>query len=114
MKWLRMLGWSAVVVLGTAAIAVLAWSRGEAVSALWMVVAATCVFAVAYRFHAAWLMAKVLTLDETRATPAVVKEDGKDFVRTNRWVGGRSRGRDRWWGRCWRRSLDFCRECCGS
>lgn len=86
MKWLRVLGWSAVVVLGTAGIAVLAWSRGEAVSALWMVVAATCVFAVAYRFHAAWLMAKVLTLDETRATPAVVKEDGKDFVRTNRWV----------------------------
>ncbi|HWL16916.1 MAG TPA: carbon starvation CstA family protein, partial [Opitutus sp.] len=45
-----------------------------------------CVFAVAYRFHSAWLMAKVLTLDELRATPAVVREDGKDFVKTNRWV----------------------------
>ena len=86
LKWWRVFGWGGVVVLGTASIAVLALSRGEAVSALWMVVAATCVFAVAYRFHSAWLMAKVLTLDELRATPAVVKEDGKDFVRTNRWV----------------------------
>jgi carbon starvation protein len=82
----RALGWTAVIAAGTVSLAVLAWSRGEPVSALWMVVAAACVFAVAYRFHSAWLMAKVLTLDEMRATPAVVHEDGKDFVRTNRWV----------------------------
>ncbi len=80
------MGWSAVILLGTVSIAMLAWGRGETVSALWMVVAAVCVFAVAYRFHSAWLMAKVLTLDELRATPAVVHEDGKDFVKTNRWV----------------------------
>ena len=85
-SWIRLLGWSAVILLGTVAIALLAWGRGETVSALWMVVAAVCVFAVAYRFHSAWLMAKVLTLDELRATPAVVHEDGKDFVKTNRWV----------------------------
>jgi carbon starvation protein len=86
LKWPRALGWGGVVAVGTASIAILALSRGEAVSALWMVVAAGCVFAIAYRFHSAWLMAKVLTLDETRATPAVVHEDGKDFVKTNRWV----------------------------
>jgi carbon starvation protein len=51
-----------------------------------MVVAAACVFAVAYRFHSAWLMARVLTIDELRATPAETHSDGKDFVRTNRWV----------------------------
>ncbi|MBS0664697.1 MAG: carbon starvation protein A [Verrucomicrobia bacterium] len=85
-SWIRLAGWGAVVALGTFAIGVLAWSRGEAVNALWMVIAAACVFAVAYRFHSAWLMARVLTLDELRATPAVVHEDGKDFVRTNRWV----------------------------
>jgi len=85
-KWPRTLGWSAVIALGTTSIAILARSRGEPVSALWMVIAALCVFAVAYRFHAAWLMAKVLTLDELRATPAVVHEDGRDFVKTNRWV----------------------------
>src|SRR3954468_6016404 len=84
--WLRVLGWMAVVALGVGAVAVLAWSRGEPVSALWMVVAALCVLAVSYRFHSAWLMAKVLTLDELRAPPAVVNEDGKDFVKTNKWV----------------------------
>ncbi len=85
-SWIRVVGWAAVILLGTLSIAMLAWGRGETVSALWMVVAAGCVFAVAYRFHSAWLMAKVLTLDELRATPAVVHEDGKDFVQTNRWV----------------------------
>ena len=81
-----MLGWSAVGVIGAVAIGVLAWSRGEPVNALWMVVAAFCVFAIGYRFHSAWLMAEVLTVDELRATPAEVHADGHDFVRTNRWV----------------------------
>jgi carbon starvation protein len=85
-RWTRTVGWGAVILLGTFSVASLAWSRGEPVSALWMVIAAGCVFAVSYRFHSAWLMAKVLTLDELRATPAVVHEDGKDFVKTNRWV----------------------------
>ncbi len=85
-SWLRAGTWTLVVALGVGAIAVLAMSRGEPVSALWMVVAALCTFAVAYRFHSAWLMAKVLTLDELRATPAVANEDGKDFVKTNKWV----------------------------
>jgi carbon starvation protein len=71
---------------GAGSVAILAWSRGEEVSALWMVVAAACVFAVAYRFHSAWLMADVLTIDQMRATPAEVHADGKDFVKTNRWV----------------------------
>ena len=85
-SWLRVGIWLLVVALGVTAIGVLAWSRGEPVNALWMVVAAGCVFAVSYRFHSAWLMAKVLTLDELRATPAEVNEDGRDFVKTNKWV----------------------------
>jgi carbon starvation protein len=85
-KIARAAGWSAVALAGAGSVAVLAWSRGEPVSALWMVVAAACVFAIAYRFHSAWLVAKVLTVDELRATPAEVHSDGKDFVRTNRWV----------------------------
>jgi carbon starvation protein len=65
---------------------VLALGRGEQVSALWLVVAAGCVFALACRFHSAWLLATVLTVDVTRSTPAVTREDGRDFVPTNRWV----------------------------
>ncbi len=82
----RVAGWSAIALAGAGSVAVLALSRGEPVSALWMVVAAACVFAVAYRFHSAWLMAEVLTVDQMRATPAEVHADGKDFVKTNRWV----------------------------
>jgi carbon starvation protein len=83
---LRALAWAAVGIIAVSSLAVLAWSRGEPVNALWMIVASICVFALAYRFHSAWLMAKVLTLDETRATPAIVHEDGRDYVRTNRWI----------------------------
>src|SRR6478609_2277506 len=84
--WLRIIGWSLVGLLGATALGILALARGEPVSALWMIVAAVCVFAVSYRFHSAWLMAKVLTLDERRAPPSVVREDGKDFVQTNKWI----------------------------
>lgn len=84
--WLRVLIWAAVVIIGTGSLGFIAFSRGEGINAIWVVVASVCVFAVAYRFHSAWLMAKVLTLDDLRATPALVKEDGKDFVKTNKWV----------------------------
>jgi carbon starvation protein len=85
-RWLRAVVWLAVVALGVTSISVLAWSRGEQVSALWMVVATLCVFALSWRFHSAWLMAEVLTLDELRATPATVHEDGRDYVQTNKWI----------------------------
>lgn len=83
---LRVLGWALVVLLGAGSLGLIAFSRGEPISALWLIVASVCVFAIAYRFHSAWLMAKVLTIDDERATPAQVHEDGKDYVRTNRWV----------------------------
>jgi carbon starvation protein len=78
--------WALVAILGAGSLAVLALSRGETVSALWVVLAAVCVFMIAWRFHSSWLAARVLALDEMRATPAVVREDGRDFVPTNRWV----------------------------
>jgi carbon starvation protein len=78
--------WCLVGLIGLISVAAIAMSRGENVNAVWIVVASVCVFAIAYRFHSAWLMARVLTLDELRATPAVVRDDGKDFVPTNRWV----------------------------
>ena len=78
--------WSIVATLGAGSLGLLARSHGENVSALWIVVAAVCVFMIAWRFHSSWLAAKVLSLDEVRATPAVACEDGKDFVPTNRWI----------------------------
>jgi carbon starvation protein len=83
--WKKLL-WVAISGLGLAALAVLALSRGEQISALWIVTAGLCTFAVSYRFYSKWLAAKVLVLNDERATPAVAHEDGKDFVPTNRWM----------------------------
>jgi carbon starvation protein len=75
-----------VAILGAISLGVVAFCRGEAVNALWLVVATGCVYALGYRFHSAWLMATVLTIDPARTTPAVRHADGRDFVKTNRWV----------------------------
>src|ERR1700746_2196248 len=78
--------WIAVSVLVVVALAMLALSRGEPVSALWIIVAGLCALAISYRFYSKWLATKVLVLNDQRATPAVVCNDGKDFVPTNRWM----------------------------
>ncbi|MDB6136503.1 MAG: cstA [Verrucomicrobiales bacterium] len=78
--------WMGVSLLGVISVLVPALQKGEPVSALWLVVAGVCAFAVSYRFYSAWLMAKVLVLDEERATPALTRNDGKDYVPTNKWV----------------------------
>src|ERR1043165_2675140 len=83
--WKKLL-WIAVSLLGLLALAVLALSRGEQVSALWIVTAGLCAFSISYRFYSKWLATKVLVLNNERATPAVAHEDGKDFVPTNRWM----------------------------
>ncbi len=72
--------------MGAGALGVVSWQRGEPVNALWLVVATGCVYAIGYRFHSAWLMATVLTIDPKRVTPAERWADGRDFVKTNRWV----------------------------
>jgi carbon starvation protein len=83
--WKKLL-WIAVTLLGLASLAVLAMSRGEQISALWIVTAGFCAAAVSYRFYSKWIATKILVLNDERATPAMVKNDGKDFVPTNRWM----------------------------
>jgi carbon starvation protein len=83
--WKKLL-WIAVTLLGLGSLAVLALSRGEQISALWIIVAGLCGAAISYRFYSKWLATKVLVLNDERATPAVVKNDGRDFVPTSRWM----------------------------
>jgi carbon starvation protein len=78
--------WFAISLLGATAVGVAAFQRSEPINALWLVVAGICTFAVGYRFYSAWLVAKVLTIDDTRAPAAVTRADGKDFVPTPKWV----------------------------
>ena len=72
--------------LGAIALATIALHRGEPISATWFVLAAGCFYLVAYRLYSAFIAARVLVLDSTRATPAERRDDGRDFVPTNKWV----------------------------
>lgn len=74
----------AIAILGAVALGVIALHRGESISAVWIVVAALCVYAIAYRFYARYLAGKVLGLNARRPTPAVRHNDGLDYVPTPR------------------------------
>ena len=78
--------WLLLAVLGAISLAQVAVFRGETVNAFWLLAAAVCVHLLAYRFYAAWIAARVLVIDPTRATPAERLDDGRDFVPTHRWI----------------------------
>ena len=85
-KTLKHLIWISISLLGAGAVGGIALNRGESINALWFITAALCVYAIAYRFYSAWITAKVLMVDETRATPAERLENGRDFLPTNKWI----------------------------
>ena len=86
MKIGKILIWIAVGMVGALALATIAFHRHEAINAMWLVIAALCSYALGYRFYSKFVAAKVLALDAMRATPAERLENGRDFVRTNKWV----------------------------
>jgi carbon starvation protein len=78
--------WTAVALFGAFAFGTIALAHGERVSALWVVIAAVCVYLIAYRFYSRFIANKVLQLDGDRVTPAVRHNDGLDYVPTNKYV----------------------------
>jgi len=85
-KTLAILGWGAVAALGAMAVGVIALRRGEPINAMWLVVAASCCYALGYRFYSRFIATKILVLDSLRATPAERLENGRDYLVTNKWV----------------------------
>ncbi len=83
---LAALGWALVALAGAGALGFIAVWRGEPVSAVWLLVAAVCTYAIGYRFYSAFIAARIFALDPRRATPAERLADGRDFVPTNRWI----------------------------
>ncbi|NLG76212.1 MAG: carbon starvation protein A [Xanthomonadaceae bacterium] len=83
---MRKLLWACVALIGASALGGIALNRGETINAMWIVVAAVCVYALGYRFYSAWIAARVLTVDDARATPAIRLNNGRDFVPTHRWI----------------------------
>lgn len=83
---LRHIPWLALAVIGACALCVVALRRGEAINALWIVVAAVAIYLVAYRYYSLFIATKVMQLDPRRATPAVLNNDGLDYVPTNKHI----------------------------
>ncbi|MDP9898956.1 carbon starvation CstA family protein [Variovorax ginsengisoli] len=80
----RHLVWIVVALVGAFALGTVALARGEAISALWIVVAAVCVYLIAYRYYSLFIADKVLGLDAWRKTPAHRHNDGLDYVPTDK------------------------------
>ncbi len=83
---LRHLPWAALAIIGACALGVVALRRGEAINALWIVVAAVALYLVAYRYYSLFIANRVMQLDPSRATPAVLNNDGLDYVPTNKHI----------------------------
>jgi carbon starvation protein len=80
------LAWWAFAIAGAFALGTVALHRGESISAIWIVIAAICVYLIAYRFYSRFIADKVLQLDPRRMTPAYKYNDGLDYVPTNKYV----------------------------
>ncbi len=85
-KSVAALFWLLLALLGTGAYATIALHRNEPINSGYLVIAAVCTYAIGYRFYSKWLATRVLVLDDRRATPCVVHDDGRDFVKTNRFI----------------------------
>jgi len=78
--------WAALALIGAICLGTVALRRGESINALWIVIAAVSIYLVAYRYYGLFIAHRVLGLDPTRATPAVLRNDGLDYVPTNKHV----------------------------
>ncbi|CRF40498.1 carbon starvation CstA family protein [Helicobacter ailurogastricus] len=84
MQQFKALLWGLVAIMGAVALSVLALHKGESINTLWLVCAAVCIYSLGYRFYSHFVAYKVLRLNDKRATPACVFNDGRDFVPTHK------------------------------
>ena len=78
--------WAAIAIVGAWCLGVVALRRGEPINAIWLVAASIAVFVIGYRFYSRLIDRQVLRMDPSRATPAQLRNDGLDYVPTDRWV----------------------------
>jgi len=85
-KFIAAIFWILLALAGAGAYAPLALRRNEPINSAHILIAAVCTYAIGYRFYSKWIAARVLALNDRRATPSEVHDDGRDFVRTNKWI----------------------------
>lgn len=88
MKSVFVLLWALLSVLGAVSLAFVTGfiNPHEKVNGLWLVVAAGCIYVLAYRFYGRWLARQVVELNDQRVTPAIRLNDGVNFHPTNKYV----------------------------
>jgi carbon starvation protein len=86
LRFFSRLLWVFLAIAAAVAMATIARSRGEPVNSMWLVVAAACTYLIGYRFYAGFLAARVMALDDRRATPSERLRDGHDYEPTNKWI----------------------------
>jgi carbon starvation protein len=86
MRILKRLLWVAVAIGAAAGLGGIAFLRGESINSLWLVVASVCTYLIGFRFYAKWIAAKVMVLNDERATPAERLRNGHDYEPTNKWI----------------------------
>ncbi len=86
LRFFTRLLWALLAIAAAFAMAMIAQSRGEPVNSMWLVIAAVCTYLLGYRFYAGFLAARVMALDDRRATPAERLRDGHDYEPTNKWI----------------------------
>jgi carbon starvation protein len=85
-KILKSIFWAAMAVVAAFCLAGIAINRGEPINSTWLVLAAACTYLIGFRFYAGFISAKVMALNDTRATPAERLRNGHDFEPTNKWI----------------------------
>src|SRR6056300_799334 len=83
---MKIIIWFLVSIAGAIAFSFIALARDESINAIWFIIAAVCIYLIAYRFYAAWIAAKALVIDSSKITPSVIFNDGKDFIPTDKWI----------------------------
>src|SRR5882762_8076051 len=78
--------WLLLGLAGAWAYSAMALHRGEHLNSAYLLIAAVCSYAIGYRFYSKWISARVLVLNNRRATPCEIHDDGKDFMKTNKWI----------------------------
>src|SRR6266849_431143 len=85
-RFLSFFAWAAVAVVAAFCLAAIALNRGEHINSTWLVLAAACTYVLGFRFYAKFIAARVMALNNQRATPAERLENGHDFEPTNKWI----------------------------
>ena len=86
MQLKKVVVWVIISLGGAISLGTIALNRKEPINAMWLIVAAVCIYLIGYRFYSRFIALRVMELDDRRATPAERLEDGRDFVPTNKWV----------------------------